>query len=70
MAVNCSLDPFAKLGGIAGEIVIDTRVAFVTVARKVLDRPSTETVTVLTPGATPVITPLLLTVTAAGFDEL
>jgi hypothetical protein len=69
VAVNCSVVPFAKLGGTEGVMAIETRVEALVVALKLLVCPSTVTVTLLVPGATPVITPLLFTVTAAGFDE-
>ncbi len=60
----------AMLDGLAGVTVIEVSVALVTVAVKVLVMPPACTVTVLVPGATPVITPLLLTVTAAWLEEL
>ena len=70
VAVNCSVVPFAKLGGLAGVMVMELRVALVAAAVKVFVTPSTEKVTVLLPGATAVMSPLLLTLTDAALEEL
>ena len=70
VAVNCCVVPLANGAGFAGVTAIETRVAFVTVARKSPVMPSTVTATVLLPGATPVITPVESTVTNAGFEDV
>jgi hypothetical protein len=70
VAVNWLLEPLGMLGGLAGVMAIELSVALVVVVVKVLVIPFTVTVIVLVPGATPVIRPLLLTVTADVLEEL
>ncbi len=70
VAVNCSLEPFGMLAGLAGVMAMELSVAAVVVAVKVLVTLPTVTVMVLAPAATPVIKPVLFTVTAEGVDEL
>ena len=67
--MNCSVVPLATEGGLVGVIAIEVSVAPVTVMVKLLVSPSTCTLMVLVPAATPVTTPPLETVATLRLEE-
>jgi hypothetical protein len=70
VAANCCVVPFAMLAGVVGVMVIPVKVAVEAAAVKLLVVPFTVTVIVVVPGATPVITPVLLMLITDAFEEL
>jgi len=71
VAVNCCVEPLAKLG-VAGEteIEVTVKVAAVTLSVAVAVNPSAAALMVDVPAATPVASPVELTVAAVVFDEV
>jgi hypothetical protein len=72
VAVNCCVEPLAKLGseGVTAMAVSVGAVAAVTVSVDVPVNPSAVALMVVMPAATPVASPVELTVAAAAFDEV